>query len=161
MQQFPIDDDLVGFVWRFSNPQPFEQLTFSAALRRVLVGPRIPKTERDLLLSEGLLAELDEPAAVKPLTAAEAEQALAEELLAELDALPNVFHKIRKRERKPSPKAKEWAADVPELAGVAGRANWRSLCAHLKVAVGTDSARRRLRAWVAANRPGWPEVPDV
>jgi len=36
MQQFPVEDDVVVVVWQRANPKPFESLTFSAALRRVL-----------------------------------------------------------------------------------------------------------------------------
>jgi hypothetical protein len=36
VQTFPVDDDVVEAVWRLVNPKPFENLSFSAALRRVL-----------------------------------------------------------------------------------------------------------------------------
>lgn len=162
MQHFPIDDDLVSMVWRLSNPQPFEHLTFSDALRRVLAGPRIPRAERDLALSEGMLAKLD------ALPNAD-ELALSEALLAELEALPDGAverlqlpgYEIRRRERKPSPKASQWVACIPDLASIPGLTNWQSICSYLRVEVGGDSARRRLQTWVAANRPGWPAVPDA
>ncbi len=155
MQHFPIDDDLVQMVWRLAKPQPFEQLTFSDALRRVLAGPPISKTDRQLLVSTGLLAELDE-------------LELSERLLKELEDLPEAIGRleipgwdIRRRERKPSPDASAWVASVPDLAGVPGLKAWRAVCTHLGVEVGGDSARRRLQTWVAANRPEWPVVPDA
>jgi hypothetical protein len=36
MRKFPVDDDLVTMIWEMAKPQPFEDLTFSDALRRVL-----------------------------------------------------------------------------------------------------------------------------
>ncbi len=36
MQRFDVDDDLVELVWQRAKPKPFETLTFSSALRRVL-----------------------------------------------------------------------------------------------------------------------------
>lgn len=40
MRTFEVEDDLVALVWARANPQPFEQLTFSDALRRVLDAPK-------------------------------------------------------------------------------------------------------------------------
>lgn len=36
MQQFAVDDDVVDAVWQLAKPRPFENLSFSSALRRVL-----------------------------------------------------------------------------------------------------------------------------
>lgn len=36
MPAFEVDDDLAELVWRLARPKPFEHLTFSLALRRVL-----------------------------------------------------------------------------------------------------------------------------
>lgn len=36
MPQFTVDEDLAALVWRLAKPKPFENLSFSAALRRVL-----------------------------------------------------------------------------------------------------------------------------
>ena len=38
MQAFEVDDDVVELVWRLASPKPFQQLTFSDALRKVLAG---------------------------------------------------------------------------------------------------------------------------
>lgn len=38
MQIFEVDDDLSALVWQLAKPKPFENLSFSAALRRVLQG---------------------------------------------------------------------------------------------------------------------------
>ena len=57
-QQFAVDDDLVALVWRLAKPRPFEILSFSAALRRVLQGevdPTAKETKHDSL--EDLYAE--------------------------------------------------------------------------------------------------------
>jgi hypothetical protein len=39
-QQFIVDDDLVELVWELAKPRPFENLSFNAALRRVLAAKR-------------------------------------------------------------------------------------------------------------------------
>ena len=36
MRTFPVEDDVVELVWAKAKPAPFEQLTFSEALRRIL-----------------------------------------------------------------------------------------------------------------------------
>jgi hypothetical protein len=36
MRDFPVDEDLVALIWERAKPQPFEQLSFNDALRRVL-----------------------------------------------------------------------------------------------------------------------------
>jgi hypothetical protein len=41
MRTFEIDEDLVKLVWAKAKPEPFENLSFSDALRRVLVEPSI------------------------------------------------------------------------------------------------------------------------
>ena len=70
MQAFEVDDDLVELVWRLASPKPFQQLTFSDALRKVLAsaserGVAAPATSRDArrkekteLSPDALLAEL-------------------------------------------------------------------------------------------------------
>jgi hypothetical protein len=72
MRTFAVDDDLVSLIWERASPEPFEQLTFSDALRRVLNAPA-PR--------------------------AKAPDKSADELLKELDALPN------RPPRKRAPKA--------------------------------------------------------
>ena len=71
MRTFPVDDDLVTLLWEQAKPAPFEQLSFSEALRRVLVS--------------GASQEL---ASAQPLPKAKNRVPTANELLAELDALP-------------------------------------------------------------------------
>jgi hypothetical protein len=71
MQAFEVDDDLVELVWRLASPKPFQQLTFSDALRKVLTalaptdGRRTPTAGRGAkqarhadLSADDLLAEL-------------------------------------------------------------------------------------------------------
>src|SRR6185369_8045357 len=53
MPLFPVDDDLVALVWRLAKPKPFENLTFNAALRRVLQG-------RSVEQEKGSGSELDD-----------------------------------------------------------------------------------------------------
>ena len=55
MQQFTVDEDLAALVERLAKPRPFENLSFNAALRRVLQEHIHPKREYDEL--EKLLAE--------------------------------------------------------------------------------------------------------
>jgi len=59
-QQFPVDDDLVALVWKFARPRPFENLSFSAALRRALQNGRAYKDLKhdtlDDLYAEALAA---------------------------------------------------------------------------------------------------------
>ena len=38
MPQFHVDDDVVAAIWRLAKPIPFENLSFSTALRRVIAG---------------------------------------------------------------------------------------------------------------------------
>ena len=66
MTQFTVDDDLVELVWRLANPRPFENLSFSNALRRVLADerkddapPRKPSIRPADRTADELLAELD------------------------------------------------------------------------------------------------------
>lgn len=71
MRTFPVDDDLVALVWEQAQPAPFEQLSFSEALRRVLAR-----------------AKTSEPPRAEPLARAETRAPDADEMLAELAALP-------------------------------------------------------------------------
>ncbi len=63
--------------------------------------------------------------------------------------------------KAPSPNPSDWLGQVPELRAFTHLRSWKAICIHLKVEVGSDSARRRLREWVKGNRPRWPDVPDV
>jgi hypothetical protein len=63
--------------------------------------------------------------------------------------------------RAPTPNAKEWAASIRELKGVANLNSWKAICDHLEIKTAGDSARRRLQKWVERNRPLWRRVPDT
>jgi len=72
-----------------------------------------------------------------------------------LDSLPN------KSNVKSSPRPSEWVKEIPELSDKSKFSTWKSICDFLSIDVGADSARRKLQAWVASNRPHWPKVPEV
>lgn len=73
MRTFPVDDDVLALVWERANPQPFEQLSFNDALKRVLqsdppvrlsavpISPLAtpPKLSRKPISADELLAELE------------------------------------------------------------------------------------------------------
>lgn len=128
MPQFTVDEDLAALVERLAKPKPFENLSFNAALRRVLQQHIKPK-------------KVDEE---------------LEQLLAESMALAKKAPK-----KAPSPSPQQWAASVPELKSKKGLTTWRAICDLLKIDTGGDSARRRLKNWVKANRPAWPQVPEL
>ena len=131
MQKFDVDDDLAALVERLAKPRPFENLSFNAALRRVLQ-------------PHGLSAnETKEPDEI-------------DKLLDEIGAIPR-----REPKKAPSPSAAEWAASVPELKGRRGISNWKAICDLLKIDTAGDSARRKLKNWVKLRRPNWPAVPDI
>ena len=46
MPQFTVDDDVAALVERLAKPKPFENLSFNAALRRVLQAYVLPPAER-------------------------------------------------------------------------------------------------------------------
>lgn len=131
MPQFHVDEDLAALVERLAKPKPFENLSFNAALRRVLQNPPVaaPKRGKDAAL-EQLLAESMALAAAGP-----------------------------KKAKSPNPQ--EWAASVPELKSRRGMVTWKAICDALKIETAGDSARRKLRNWVKSNRPTWPPVPEI
>ena len=131
MQKFEVDDDLAALVERFAKPRPFENLSFNAALRRVLQGLGL------------LAAKATEPDEI-------------DRLLEEANAVP-----AREPKKAPSPSAVEWAASVPELKGHRGMATWKAICDLLKINTAGDSARRKLKNWVKLHKPSWPAVPDI
>lgn len=147
MKQFTVEDDLVSLIWKLAEPEPFENLSFSAALRRVVTR----------------FNEQDHSSTMK------ARRPTADELLAELASMddtefaerhPN-FEKPKRRVRAPSPNPHVWLNKVPELSPMASHLRtWDSICNHLKIEVGGDSGRRRLATWVEINRPNWPPVPS-
>lgn len=127
MPQFTVDEDLAALVEKLARPKPFENLSFNAALRRVLqahIKPKKPDPELEQLLAESMA--------------------------------------LRKGAKKaPSPSPQQWAASVPELKTKNGLGTWQAICDVLKVETAGDSARRKLRNWVKANRPSWPSVPEL
>lgn len=128
MPQFTVDEDLAALVERLAKPKPFENLSFNAALRRVLQQHIKPKKADDEL----------------------------EQLLAESMALAKKTPK-----KAPSPSPEQWAASVPDLRGKKGLTTWRAICDLLKIETAGDSARRKLKNWVKANRHAWPSVPEL
>ncbi|MDO8777357.1 MAG: hypothetical protein Q7K57_53315 [Burkholderiaceae bacterium] len=131
MPQFTVDEDLAALVERLAQPKPFENLSFNAALRRVLQGhvgsPR--KIARDEEL---------------------------EQLFAESMAAARIGAK-----KAPTPSPGEWVATVSELKSKKGLTSWKAICDLLKIDTAGDSARRKLKNWVKFNRPLWPAVPDI
>ena len=150
-----VDDDLVALIWQLAKPKPFEKLTFSQALRKVLTGPA-PEY-------------LPEPVASAPAIKSPSEAQEVDRLLAELSSMPDEefaakyprHEKPRQRIRAPSPNPILWLNNVPELVPLTHLRNWVDICKYLHIDVGTDSARRRLKEWVATHRPSWPAVPDA
>lgn len=131
MPQFEVDDDLAALVWQLAKPKPFENLTFGAALRRVLQAPTPPATV---------------PTQEDPLDA----------FLREATASQRAEAK-----KAPTPNPLEWVATVPELKGRKGLNTWKAICDLLKIDTAGDSARRKLKNWVKLHRPMWPAVPDI
>lgn len=79
-----------------------------------------------------------------------------EKLLAESMALAKQGSK-----KAPSPSPEQWATNIPELNGKKGLTNWQAVCDTLNIETAGDSARRKLKNWVKANRPAWPAVPEL
>jgi len=131
MQSFEVEDDLVELVWKLANPKPFESLTFSAALRRVL--------------SPSASTGSDPTKKEKPL----------DELLAEL-----IANSPSGPKKAPTPSPSEWVASVPELKKKTYLTTWKAICDELNIDPAGDSARRKLKVWAATHRPSWPAVPE-
>lgn len=128
MPQFTVDEDLAALVERLAKPKPFENLSFNAALRRVLqehLKPKKVDAELEKLLAESVALMKNEPKKV------------------------------------PSPSPKQWVSTVPELKMKNGLNSWQAICDLLKIETAGDSARRKLKNWVKANRPNWPSVPEL
>lgn len=128
MPQFTVDEDIAALVEQLAKPKPFENLSFNAALRRVLhehIKPKKVDDELEQLLAESLVAARKEP------------------------------------KKTPSPSPQQWAASVPELKGRNDLNTWKEVCVLLKIDTAGDSARRKLKNWVKANRPNWPSVPEI
>lgn len=131
MPQFTVDEDVAALVEQLAKPKPFENLSFNAALRRVLKNyiEAAQKSHKD----DGL------------------EKLLAESMAA-AEAAPK---------KVPTPSPVEWVATVPELRSKKGLTTWKAICDALKIVTAGDSARRKLKNWVKANRTAWPAVPDT
>lgn len=147
MKHFPVDDDLVNLVWHLAEPRPFENLSFSDALRRVL--DKSINTDKKNEVNGG-----------QPIPS-------ADELIAELmamgkeDELSKKFINPKLRKRARSPSAYVWSSSIPELFGSPNLRSWKQICDHLGIEVAGDSARRKLKEWVKINRKDWPAVPDA
>ncbi len=146
MNAFPVDDDLVALIWERAKPKPFENLTFSQALRKVLA---IESPENNVLYRTN-------------------PRPSAEEMLAELanldeDHLELLTQKIKetRSQRASSPSAEKWASQIPALRGRSDLRTWKDICDHFEIKVDGDSARRKLLNWVKKNHAEWPPVPDV
>jgi len=131
MPEFTVDDDLAALVWQLAKPKPFEVLSFSAALRRVLQAPAVAAAtdvkgdDLDVLLSQSAYLARAEP------------------------------------KKAPTPSPTDWIATVSELKGRKGLHTWKAICDMLKIDTAGDSARRKLKNWVKLHRPMWPAVPDI
>ena len=131
MKTFEVDDDLSALVWQLAKPRPFENLTFSAALRRVL---------------QGAATSVSAPPAEDPI------DAILRVSVATSRAEPK---------KAPTPSPIKWASTVPELKSRKGLNTWKAICDLLKIDTAGDSARRKLKNWVKLHRPMWPAVPDI
>ena len=69
MPQFTVDEDVAALVERLAKPKPFENLSFNAALRRVLqehIKPKEVDVELEQLLAESLAAKKELKKAPSP-----------------------------------------------------------------------------------------------
>ncbi len=132
MPQFTVEDDLAELVWQLAKPKPFENLTFSAALRRILQNGN---TATSVV---ALSNQAPAPKASAPVYAE---------------------YSVQRKAQSPNPM--QWAASVPELRSLRNLSSWQAICDVLKIEVAGDSARRKLRNWVKLNRPNWPAVPSI
>ncbi|WP_031364216.1 hypothetical protein [Caballeronia sordidicola] len=138
MPQFHVDADLARLIEKLADPEPFENISFNDALKRVIEG---------FLTTTGVPKTGSDPRLIDP-----------EALLVESMTFQNAR---QTRKRAASPKAKDWAASIPSLKNQRGLSNWKAICEFLQIETGGDSARRKLDAWVKENKPGWPEVPKT
>lgn len=140
MPQFFVDDDLAALVERLAKPKPFENLSFNAALKRVLQQ----------------YTELSQKAAVSGKKDVGESDDDLDQLLRE-----SMYLAQKASKKAPSPSAAAWAASVPELKDQKGLSSWKAICQLLEVEAAGDSARRKLQYWVKQNHPSWPEVPGL
>lgn len=79
----------------------------------------------------------------------------------DLDDLEELLRQSTAPKKAPTPNPTDWVATVPELKNRKGLGTWKAICSYLKIETAGDSARRKLKNWVKANRPSWPPVPDI
>ena len=133
MAMYEVDDELAFQVDRLApRSKPFESLSFQEGLRRVL----------DQYISKTLPVDIPE---------------LARQVAVE-NAVTTAQTILRKA---PTPSAIEWARSVPDLKKFKHFTTWKTITDHLDIDTAGDSARRKLKNWVKANRPDWPPVPDI
>ena len=132
VQQFDVDDDLAALVERLATKRPFENLSFNAALRRVL-----------------------QPHLLPPAPNVDSHEDLEKLLGVSMAGVR------REPKKAPSPSAERWVQSVPELRSRRGLNTWKAICSSLKIETAGDSARRKLKNWVKINRPAWPQVPEI
>ena len=60
----------------------------------------------------------------------------------------------------PTPSLRDRIKNIPELSRVGNLNSWKDICDHLRIEVGSDSARRALDRWAKVNKPNWPEIPE-
>ena len=77
------------------------------------------------------------------------------------DPSPSQFKFKEIGTKAPTPSAMDWVSKVPELNRLTHLRTWKDICDHLKIAVGRDSARRKLQKWVKEKHPRWHDVPSV
>lgn len=79
----------------------------------------------------------------------------------DFDDLEELLRQSTAPKKAPTPNPTDWVATVPELKNRKGLGTWKAICSYLKIETAGDSARRKLKNWVKANRPSWPPVPDI
>lgn len=155
MRTFEIDDELVSLIWQLANPRPFENPSFNDALWRVIRNLSTPiETPNGV---EGALAVAGRVLGEQPSLAS----GVAGGRLISLASLLDGGTGLAAGRRLPTPSAKSWVAEVPDLSRHRHLTTWKAICDHLDIETGFDSARRKLRQWVRDNKPDWPPVPDV
>lgn len=131
MPQFDVDEELAAVIERLAKPKPFQNLSFNDALWHVI---------RHYVTNEATIEDPD------PL----------ERVLAEARAKVALTAK-----KAPTPNVIMWVQSVPELKKHHHLTTWKAVCVHLKIETAGDSARRKLKNWVKANRSQWAPVPDI
>lgn len=73
----------------------------------------------------------------------------------------NDFIKKEEGLKAPSPSAREWVQQIPELSNLKGLDKWSDICKHYKINPKGASARLVLQKWIKKNKSDWTPVPDV